>query len=203
MLPVGGCGLSSDHCEEGAVAKRRFSHSSLSRYSPGTSSWGTSCVRTSPSSASPASCTPFTTSASKAFPSSSNSSTLSESAPSRLDNPCKSPDWPPERADSPSGENVTVSMVWLLPRTRFFTARVAFPTAFFLGAAFFFADFLFGVAAFFFCFFRDFFLVAIRAVYHWSTILRASTEGNWLRGGLVKRMRAREKPKKEASRLKI
>ncbi len=53
---------------------------------------GTSCVRTSPPSASSASSTPITTSASNAFPSSSNSSTLSESAHSTLDNPCKSPD---------------------------------------------------------------------------------------------------------------
>jgi len=54
---------------------------SLPRYPPGTSTCGgTSCVRTSPSSVSPASSTPFTTSASNAFPCSSNSSTLSESA---------------------------------------------------------------------------------------------------------------------------
>src|SRR6266403_2076251 len=46
----------------------------LARYSPGTSSCDTSCVRTSPLVRSPASSTPFTTSASNAFPSSSNSS---------------------------------------------------------------------------------------------------------------------------------
>src|SRR5437773_552979 len=78
-----------------------LTHYFLSRYSPGTSSCGTSCVRTSPSSASSASSTPFTTSASNAFPSSSNSSTLSESAPWTLDNPCKSPDCSPDRAPSP------------------------------------------------------------------------------------------------------
>src|SRR5713226_9805900 len=44
-----------------------LTHYSLSRYSPGTSSCGTSCVRTSLSSVSSASSTPFTTSASNAF----------------------------------------------------------------------------------------------------------------------------------------
>src|SRR6059058_2175701 len=88
----------------------------LPRYSSGTSSSGTSCVRTSLSSAPPASSTPVTTSASNAFPSSSNSSTLSESAPWTLDNPCRSPDWP-ERAPDPSGENATVSTLWLFFRT--------------------------------------------------------------------------------------
>ena len=50
--------------------KKLLTHYSLSRYSPGTSSSGTSCVRTSFSSAFPASSTPVTTSASNAFPSS-------------------------------------------------------------------------------------------------------------------------------------
>src|SRR6202521_3088886 len=120
----------------------------LCRYSPGTSSCGTSCVRTSPSSASPASCTPFTASASNAFPSSSNSSTLSESAPSMLDNPCKSPDCPPERAASPSGANATVSTVWLFPRTRFLAAREVFRPAVFLAPTFVFAPAFLGEAFF-------------------------------------------------------
>src|SRR6266513_4991833 len=89
-----------------------LTHYFLSRYSPGTSSCGTSCVRTSPASASS---TPFTTSASNAFPSSSNSSTLSESAPWTLDNPCKSLDCSPGRAPSPSSPNATVSTLWCFP----------------------------------------------------------------------------------------
>src|SRR5216683_2430750 len=167
-----------------------LTHYPLSRYSPGTSSCGTSCVRTSPSSASPASCTPFTASASKAFPSSSISSTLSEFAPSRLDNPCKSPGCPPERATSPSGANATVSTVWLFPRTRFLAARAVLPRAIFLapalvfasaffGAEFFFASFALSAfltgftflpAILFVCFLLVFFLAAIRAVYHPSGI---------------------------------
>src|SRR6266404_7829919 len=153
------------------LAQEWLTHYFLSRYSPGTSSCGTSWVRISLSSVSPASSTPFTTSASNAFPSSSNSSTLSEFAPARLDNPCKSPDCPPERAESPSRAYLTASTVWLFPRTRFFAARLVFPTTFFLGVAFFFfANFFFGAAAFFAGFFLVFFLVAIRAVYHRSAI---------------------------------
>src|SRR5258708_1336375 len=98
------------------MAPRLAHYSSLSRYSPGTSSCGTSCVRTSPSSESSASSTPFTTSASKAFPCSSNSSTLSESAPWTLDNPCKSPDCSPVRTPSLSNGNDTVSTLWLFHR---------------------------------------------------------------------------------------
>src|SRR5229473_5316520 len=167
-----------------------LTHYSLSRYSPGTSSCGTSCVRTSPSSASRASSTPFTASASNAFPSSSNSSTLSESAPWMLDNPCKSPDCSPDRAPSPSSANATVSTLWLFPRTCLLSAPAVFPpvvflppifvfTSAFFGAAFFFANFFLGVTLFligttflpavlfdFVCFFLAFFLVAIRAVYH-------------------------------------
>src|SRR5437660_1711395 len=93
--------------------------SRVSRYSSRTSSYGTSCVRTSPSSASSASSTPFATSASNAFPSSSNSSTLSESAPWMLDNPCKSPVCSPARAPSPSSANGTLSTLWFFPRTCF------------------------------------------------------------------------------------
>src|SRR5436853_7734334 len=99
-----------------------LTHYFLSRYSPGTSSCGTSCVRTSPSSASPASSTPFTTSASNAFPSSSNSSTLYESALSTLVNPCKSPDCSPDRASSPSRANATVPTPWFCPPTCSVTA---------------------------------------------------------------------------------
>src|SRR5712692_1633750 len=167
-----------------------LTHYPLSRYSPGTSSCGTSCVRTSPSSASRASSTPFTASASNAFPSSSNSSTLSESALWTLDNPCKSPDCSPDRAPSPSSANATVPTLWLFPRTCLLSAPAVFPpvvflppifvfTSAFFGAAFFFANFFLGVTLFligttflpavlfdFVCFFLAFFLVAIRAVYH-------------------------------------
>src|SRR6266481_3816549 len=136
-----------------------LTHYFLSRYSPGTSSCGTSCVRTSAASASSASSTPFTTSASNAFPSSSNSSTLSESAPWTLDNPCKSPDCSPGRAPSPSSPNATVSTLWCFPRTCSLSApAVSSPIAFlppafvltfaFFGAAFFFANFFLGVTLF-------------------------------------------------------
>ena len=81
--------------ESHSATTEPLAHYSLSRYSPGTSSCGTSCVRTSFWSVSPACSTPATASASNAFPSSINSATLSESAPSMLDNPCKSPDCPP------------------------------------------------------------------------------------------------------------
>src|SRR5258708_5404071 len=166
---------------------RTAHYSSLSRSSPGTSSCGTSCVRTSPSSEPSASSTPFTTSASNAFPCSSNSSTLSESAPWTLDNPCKSPDCSPARTPSLSNGNDTVSTLWLLPRTCSLSAPAVFTCAFF-GAAFVFANFFLGVTlllnsflliAFFIgatsfprllcefvCFFLAFSLVAIRAVYH-------------------------------------
>src|SRR5436853_3612854 len=136
-----------------------LTHYFLSRYSPGTSSCGTSCVRTSPSSASSASSTPFTTSASNAFPSSSNSSPLSESAPSTLDNPCKSPDCSPDRAPSPSSANATVSTLCFFPRTCSLSAPAVSPPVVFLppafvltfaffGAAFFFANFFLGVTLF-------------------------------------------------------
>ncbi len=76
---------------------RPKSYQSLSRYSSGTSSSGTSCVWTSRFLSSSARSTPPTTPASNAFPSSSNSPTLSESALSSSRNPCKSPDCPAER----------------------------------------------------------------------------------------------------------
>jgi len=69
---------------------------SSSRYSAGTSSSGTSRVRTSFPSRARESSTPDMTPASNAFPSCSNSSTLSESTLSTLDNPCRSPDCSPE-----------------------------------------------------------------------------------------------------------
>src|SRR5256885_8744327 len=136
-----------------------LTHYFLSRYSPGTSSCGTSCVRTSPASASSASSTPFTTSASNAFPSSSNSSTLSESAPWTLDNPCKSPDCSPDRAPSPSSANATVSKLWCFPRTCSLSAPAVSPPVVFLppafvltfaffGASFFFANFFLAVTLF-------------------------------------------------------
>src|SRR5437879_4164223 len=150
-----------------------LTHYFLSRYSPGTSSCGTSCVRTSPSSASSASSTPFTTSASNAFPSSSNSSTLSESAPSTLGNPCKSPDCSSDRAPSPSGANAAVSTFWLFPQTCFLSAPAVFPPVVFLpptfvfsspffGAAFFLANVFLGVVLFLAGFFLNaFFIEAI------------------------------------------
>src|SRR5713226_565651 len=174
---------------------RRKIHLSLSRYSPGTSSWGTSWVWTSFPLASPASCTPFTASASNAFPSSSNSSTLSESAASRLDNPCKSPDCPLERGPNPSGANATVSTVGLFPRTGFLAARAVFRTAVFLAPAFVFAPAFFGAAFFasfalsafltgftflpavlLVCFFLVFFLATIGAVYHRSAYGAPNTQ---------------------------
>src|SRR4029077_10777657 len=157
-------------------------------YSPGTSSSGTSWVRTSLSSAAAASSTPFTISASNAFPSSSSSSTLSESAPSRLVNPCKSPDCPPARDPRPFGVNVTVSTISLFPRTGLFRALAVFPAAFFLlpaltftlaffGTDFFCGNFFLGAAFLpairFVCFFLDFFLVAIGEVYHLSDVYGA------------------------------
>ena len=136
-----------------------LAHYSLSRYSPGTSSCGTSCVRTSFWSVSPACSTPATASASNAFPSSINSATLSESAPSMLDNPCKSPDCPPDLSLSASGANASVSTLWLFPRTRVLSAvgvlapAVCWPRAFvftaaFFKAGFFFANFFFAVPLF-------------------------------------------------------
>src|SRR5579863_1205637 len=113
---------------------------SSSRYSPGTSSSGTSCVRTSFSSAPSALSTPITASASNAFPSSINSSTLSESAPSRRDNPCRSPACSPERDRGPCGENAMTSARAILLRV-FFLPEAFRITAFF-EADFFFADVL-------------------------------------------------------------
>src|SRR6266851_8022177 len=145
--------------ESHSATTEPLAHYSLSRYSPGTSSCGTSCVRTSFWSVSPACSTPPTASASNAFPSSINSATLSESAPSMLDNPCKSPDCPPDLSLSASGANASVSTLWLFPRTRVLSAVgvlapvVFWPRAFvftaaFFKAGFFFANFFFGVPLF-------------------------------------------------------
>jgi hypothetical protein len=139
---------------------------SLSRYSPGTSSSGTSCVWTSFSSASSASSTPFTTSASNAFPSSSNSSTLSESAPSRLDNPCRPPDWPAAGAGSRSREKARPG-ARLRFRAGFLAARNFFAVVVFLRAA------GFDVRRFLVLFF----LGAILAVYHRGVCSRKTARG--------------------------
>src|SRR5229473_5657270 len=125
-----------------------LTHCFLSRYSPGTSSCGTSWVRISLSSVSPASSRPFTTSASNAFPSSSNSSTLPESARWTLDNPCKSPDCSPDRSPSPSGANATASTLLLFPRTCFLSAPAVFPPVVFLPPTFVFSSPFFGAAFF-------------------------------------------------------
>ncbi len=72
----------------------------------------------------------------------------------------------------------------------FFRAVAALPAlflfaAFFAGAfffaSFFLASFFFGAAFFrFACFFLGFFLVAIRAVYHWQVMLAFQRFGNYL-----------------------
>src|SRR6266404_5345106 len=128
----------------------------------------TSSVWTSPSS--PASSTPFTTSASNAFPSSRSSSTLSESAPSRLDNPCKSPDWPPDRGLRPWRVKAAVSTTepfaaCVLGARAFFRAvffllaSLVFAAALFRAVLFFFADFSLRVELFLAGFFSAFFFV--------------------------------------------
>lgn len=104
-----------------------------------------------------------------------------------LDNPCKSPDCPPERALSPSGAKASVRTLWLL--ACFLGARAGFAAVFFLAAIFVLAAVLFGVAFFlanlflgvarflasffgafffgaFFFDFASFFFIAIGAVYH-------------------------------------
>jgi hypothetical protein len=76
-----------------------------------------------------------------------------------LDNPCKSPDCPPDLSLSASGANASVSTLWLFPRTRVLSAVgvlapvVFWPRAFvfsaaFFKAGFFFANFFFGVPLF-------------------------------------------------------
>src|SRR5439155_443338 len=98
---------------ESASRKLGFYGRSLSSYSSGTSSCGTSCVRTSPRSASGASSTPLTIPASNVCPSSSNSSALSESAPSTTETPPKSPPPAPAAAVRARRFNRTVSTLWL------------------------------------------------------------------------------------------
>jgi hypothetical protein len=79
--------IENRRCTSVAVSWRSY----LSKYSSGTSSSGTSWVRTSSVSSSSAASTPATAPASKTLPSSTNSSTLSESACSAWDRPSKSP----------------------------------------------------------------------------------------------------------------
>src|SRR5262245_41210571 len=67
---------------------------SLSQYSSGTSSSGTSRVCTSAWSGSSASSTPLMAAASRAWPSSTSSSTLSESTTAFRESPCTSPACP-------------------------------------------------------------------------------------------------------------
>jgi hypothetical protein len=66
--------------------------------------------------------------ASNAFPSSSNSSTLSESARSMSRNPCRSPDWALER-DPRTFSNAGASR-WLFLRAGFLDARPVVPVIF-------------------------------------------------------------------------
>ena len=81
-----------------------------------------------------------------------------------VDNPCKSPDCPPDCAPSPSIVNASVPTLWLFPRARvlsvagvfapvvFFLRAFVFTAAFFK-AGFFFASFFFGVPLFLASFF--------------------------------------------------
>ena len=102
---------------------------------------------------------PSLPSASNAFPSSSNSSTLSESAPSTLDSPCKSPDCSPDRASQfPWCERYSFHAVAFLPdptfqvHVLFFCPVVLYPPTFtfdFFGAVFFLANLLLGDSFFF------------------------------------------------------
>ena len=111
---------------------------------------------------------PCNTSASKAFPSSSNSSTLSELAVGRLDNPCKSPDCSPRRLRGFPDRSATVSTPWPLVGTRFLFGDVFFiATEDFLEAACFGAIFL--AAAFFR--FVCLFLFGMLSVYHRFSLL--------------------------------
>ena len=165
--------------------RRAISRHSSSRYSPGTSSSGTSRVRTSFPSRSPESSTPATIPASNEFPSSNNSSTLSESTLSTLDKPCRSPDCNPEgsgrRLDEPAWRR-SLRLFLLIPILVF--SPGVFANAFFFAVAFFGTASLFDncFEVFRFCtgrragaflvslffalvdFFLLFFLVAIRAV---------------------------------------
>src|ERR1700682_5379557 len=126
-------------------------------------------------------------SASNAFPSSTNSPTLSESTVSALDNPCKSPACTAGRdgfLKTSTGFALTVLLPTPFLPMPFIFAAAFFKTSLFFGAAFFLdtffvtfflAGFLLLAAVFlsavflsFVCFFLVFLLV-IRAVYHRQT----------------------------------
>jgi len=156
----------------GLVARLAYSSS---RYSPGTSSSGTSRVRTSFPSRPLEFSTPANTPASNAFPSSNNSSTLSESALSTFDRPSRSPDCNPETSREDSSELSSWPLFRLVLRTAlalFVFAGTLFLATVLSGTVFLFANrFCAGrsgfLAALFFDlvdFFLVFFLVAIRAV---------------------------------------
>src|SRR5215472_756463 len=154
-----------DESQRGSGLGTEFYGRSLSSYSSGTSSCETSCVRTSPSSASGAFSTPLTIPASNAWPSSNNSSALSESAPSTTETPPKSPPPAPAAVVRARRFNGTVSTLWLpntntpcLSRTgrlRAAVLRAALRAVFFFGAAFLpvaFAVIFFAPRFVFFCF---------------------------------------------------
>jgi hypothetical protein len=87
-------------------------------YSMGTSSSGTCLVLTPPASASGAFSTPLIIPASKDCPSSSNSSTLSESARGRFDSPWVSPDCP-----AVSGPVISLSIFLIVTPPRYAASR--------------------------------------------------------------------------------
>ena len=130
---------------------------------------------------------PLTTSASKAFPSSSNSRVLSESASASVPNPCKSPDSLPE-----SPFSVARAEIWLDARflfrvvrvlvrevfaaNRFLTALVCFLLLPFFGLVrvlprvalwLFRREAFFALAPVLVCFLFVFLRSGIVAVYHW------------------------------------
>src|SRR5262249_55286140 len=106
-----------------------------------TSTSGTSWGCTSLSSALSASSTPATAPASKGFPSSTNSSTLSESACAVRDKSCRSPDCRPETVlclleeDSNGGAPLIRVFSWLVVLAFEVFLDCDFFTAFFLGLA--------------------------------------------------------------------
>ena len=113
---------------------------------------------------------PRIASASRAFPSSSNSSTLSELAVGRLDSPCKSPDCPSCRFRGSSDGKGTVSTTKPVLATLLRFAENSFFLAkeYCLEAALFRATFLFGVIFFLGTAFFRFvclFLFGMRSVY--------------------------------------
>src|SRR5579864_4083425 len=141
------CDLSREGLGQLAGAGGRFctapaaGHYSDSRYSGGTSSSGTSLVVTSATSASGAFSTPLITSASNAWPSSANSSTLSESAPAKWASPWASPACPAVSGPRPFSSIAAMVAPCRLPRTaslgrRALLLRVVLVGAVFLEAAF-------------------------------------------------------------------